>query len=216
MKKIFTLIAAAFLAASVNAQTILFPDLQEIYSAESGFKVTRVDPENKHVVDDNNTYFGTETDYFKIEKRMKTNGKSTSTKNFFTLTIPSDGKLSIYARTGSNSATDRNLIISQDGTELFNKVLLESEAVEVAMDETDPTKKNKVYPIITVDVKAGTVNATYPIGSVNFYGFVFEGTTAINNVNAAPSVKTAKTIENGQLVIKSAKGTFNAAGAQMK
>lgn len=39
---------------------------------------------------------------------------------------------------------------------------------------------------------------------------------AIKNVNAASAAKVIKTIENGQLVIKSAKGTFNVAGAQMK
>lgn len=40
--------------------------------------------------------------------------------------------------------------------------------------------------------------------------------SAIKNVNAASAAKVIKTIENGQLVIKSAKGTFNVAGAQMK
>ena len=40
--------------------------------------------------------------------------------------------------------------------------------------------------------------------------------TAIKNVNAASAAKTVKAIENGQLVIKSAKGTFSVAGAQMK
>lgn len=43
-----------------------------------------------------------------------------------------------------------------------------------------------------------------------------EKTDAIKNVNAAAAAKTVKAIENGQLVIKSAKGTFNVAGAQMK
>lgn len=40
--------------------------------------------------------------------------------------------------------------------------------------------------------------------------------TGISNVNAASAAKTVKAIENGQLVIKSAKGTFSVAGAQMK
>lgn len=40
--------------------------------------------------------------------------------------------------------------------------------------------------------------------------------TGINNVNAASAAKTAKALVNGQLVIKSARGTFTAAGAQVK
>lgn len=39
---------------------------------------------------------------------------------------------------------------------------------------------------------------------------------AIKNVTTGNAAKVVKTIENGQLVIKSAKGTFNVAGAQMK
>lgn len=39
---------------------------------------------------------------------------------------------------------------------------------------------------------------------------------AIKNVTSSNATKVVKTIENGQLVIKSAKGTFNVAGAQMK
>ena len=43
------------------------------------------------------------------------------------------------------------------------------------------------------------------------------GTTGINEVAAvAKDSKAVKAIENGQLVIKTAKGTFNAVGAQIK
>lgn len=40
--------------------------------------------------------------------------------------------------------------------------------------------------------------------------------TGIKNVTTVSAAKVVKAIENGQLVIKSAKGTFNVAGAQMK
>lgn len=52
-----------------------------------------------------------------------------------TLTVPSDGTLKVYVRTGSSSATDRNVVLTQNGTELVNKILLESEAVSVPMTD---------------------------------------------------------------------------------
>jgi hypothetical protein len=67
------------------------------------------------------------------------------TKNNLTLTVPSDGTLKVYARTGSSSATDRNIVLTQNGTELVNKILLESEAVSVPMtDDKGDTKDTKV------------------------------------------------------------------------
>lgn len=62
-------------------------------------------------------------------------------KNNLTLTVPSDGTLKVYARSGSSSAADRNIVLTQNGTELVNKILLESEAVSVPMTDDKGEKR---------------------------------------------------------------------------
>jgi hypothetical protein len=177
MKKIFTLIAGALMAIGAQAQTITWDapidkgNVPGTYG--ENFVLTVVDTDSKIAVDANNAYFGTEASQTKFTHRLKTGGKS-SAKNSLTLTIPSSGTLKVYVRTGSNSATDRNLILSQGGSELYNKVVQEADAVGVVgLDETDPTKAVNVYPIIAVTVAAGTVDISYPVGGLNFYGFEF-------------------------------------------
>lgn len=187
MKKFFTLIAAAFLAAGVQAQVITFTAGEKPTEgfAAGDFKLTYVDDDSKIVVDANNCYFGTATEQTKFSARLKTGGKSSS-KNNLTAKVPAAGVLKIAVRTGSNSATDRNVVIAQNGTELYNKVVLESDAIKVkGLDEAEPEKETNVYPYITVNVEAGDVNITYPVGSVNFYAFEFIGGSAgITNVKA--------------------------------
>ena len=137
MKKFFTLIAAVAMAASMNAQTLSFDTEYAAGSVPATFStkglvLTVVDTKNKLVVDPNSAYFGTADSYQKFDKRLKSGGKSSSNNNL-TLTLPSDGTLKVYARTGSSSATNRNVILTQNDTELANKILLESEAVSVNM-----------------------------------------------------------------------------------
>ena len=213
MKKFFTLIAAVALAASVNAQVLKFDQtfakgsVPATFSAD-GLVLTVVDTDGKMAVDDNSQYFGTAESYTNFSFRLKSGGKSL-TKNNLTLTVPSDGTLKVYARTGSSSATDRNVVLTQNGTELVNKILLESEAVSVPMtDDKGNTKDTKVFPVISVPVKQGDVAITYPVNSVNFYGFELVKTgTGIYSVNAAAAKKDGKTYNMaGQEVSSSAKG----------
>lgn len=167
MKKFFTLIATAFVAMAANAQLITFPVGGSVTEWSNGdFKITATDEANKIAVDANSTYFGTANEYVKYESRMKSGGKSSS-KLMLTLTIPTDGTLKIAARTGSNSATDRNIILSQDGADILDKILLESEAAKVMIGE----EEKSVYPVLSAPVKAGTATITFPVGSVNFYAF---------------------------------------------
>ena len=147
MKKFFTLIAAVAMAASMNAQTLSFDTEYAAGSVPATFStkglvLTVVDTKNKLVVDPNSAYFGTADSYQKFDKRLKSGGKSSSNNNL-TLTLPSDGTLKVYARTGSSSATNRNVILTQNDTELANKILLESEAVSVNLKLAD-----KVFPYI--------------------------------------------------------------------
>ncbi len=213
MKKFFTLIAAVALAASVNAQVLKFDQtyakgsVPATFSAD-GLVLTVVDTDGKMAVDDNSQYFGTAESYENFSFRLKSGGKSL-TKNNLTLTVPSDGTLKVYVRTGSSSATDRNVVLTQNGTELVNKILLESEAVSVPMtDDKGNTKDTKVFPVISVPVKQGDVAITYPVNSVNFYGFELVKTgTGISSVNAAAAKKDGKTYNMaGQEVSSSAKG----------
>jgi hypothetical protein len=131
------------------------------------------DTDGKLAVEGNNCWFGDEETQEKFTHRLKTGGKSSS-KNALSMTVAEAGTLKIYVRTGSNSATDRNLVLTQDGVELFNQVIQESDAIKVkGMDSSDPDKETNVYPIISVPVAAGTVAITYPTNSLNFYAFEF-------------------------------------------
>lgn len=212
MKKFFTLIAAVALAASVNAQVLTFTQkytkgsVPATFSAD-GLELKVVDKDGKMEVDANSQYFGTAESYKNFSFRLKSGGKSL-TKNNLILTVPSDGTLKVYVRTGSSSATDRNVVLTQNGTELVNKILLESEAVSVPMTVDNVTKDTKVFPVISVPVKQGDVAITYPVNSVNFYGFeLVKTSTGISSVNAAAAKKNGKTYNMaGQEVSSSAKG----------
>ena len=199
MKKIFTLIAAVAFAASASAQVISFDTKYDKGSVPGSFAngdlvLTVTDTDGKLAVDANSAYFGTSESYVSFDYRLKTGGKSSS-KNNLTLTLPVDGTLKVYARTGSNGATDRNVILTQNETELANKIVSESEAGKVTIGE----KENNVYPIITVEAKKGDVAITYPVGSMNFYAFEL--------VNAA-GVSTI-------LTPKADSKTYNLAGVQV-
>lgn len=212
MKKFFTLIAAVALAASVNAQVLTFTQkyakgsVPATFSAD-GLELKVVDTDGKMEVDANSQYFGTAESYKNFSFRLKSGGKSL-TKNNLILTVPSDGTLKVYVRTGSSSATDRNVVLTQNGTELVNKILLESEAVSVPMTVDNVTKDTKVFPVISVPVKQGDVAIKYPVNSVNFYGFeLVKTSTGISSVNTAVAKKNGKTYNMaGQEVSSSAKG----------
>lgn len=213
MKKFFTLIAAVAMAASVNAQTLSFDTVYDkgkvpaTFSA-NGLVLAVVDTDGKMAVDANSQYFGTADSYQKFDKRLKSGGKSSSNNNL-TLTLPSDGTLKVYARTGSSSATDRNVILSQNGSELANKIILESEAVSVNMMVDGEEVAKNVYPVISVAVKKGDVAITYPVNSINFYGFDFvaAGTSGISNINASEAANEGATFNLlGQKVASNSKG----------
>jgi len=231
MKKFFLFAAAAIAAMTVNAETLVF-DADTAAHKTAGawsdgytweletFDVTLVDTKAKMTVDANNAYFGTADQHIKLQSRLKSGGKSAASgENSIEIEVYEAGKLSIAVRTGSNSATDRTLVVTQSGTELFNQVIQESDAVEVeGLDKDDPTKKTKIYPIITCNVGVGTVVLTYPVGSMNFYAFAI-GDIEIPEPqgieNAAATVKAVKTFENGQLVIIKNGVKYNALGAQL-
>lgn len=137
----------------------------KIFKAEnSEFALTITDTDaSKLEIDANNCSFGDAEGTVSYTHRLKTGGKSSS-KNLITLTIPADGVLRIAVRTGSNTATDRNIVVAQGTDTLCNKIVLEAD-----------TLPGKIYPYIYAEVKEGEVSVTYPVGSLNFYGFAFAG-----------------------------------------
>ena len=194
MKKIFTLIAVAAMALSAQAQRISWTEgdaakagtLDGKVFANGDFKLTITDTDGKVAIDANNAYFGTADANEKFTARLKSGGKSSS-KNTLKLTIPTAGTLKVYVRTGSNSKTDRNVVLTQNEVALYDAIVKEDQAVIVkGLDQSDPDKETNVYPVISVTVEAGEVIVTYPVGSMNFYCFELSGTsTGINTVKAA-------------------------------
>lgn len=186
MKKIFTIIAMAAIAATASAQQIVFTEKYDKLQVpgtfeKDGFKltVTDTDTSGKISIDSNTAYFGTADSYVSFNFRLKTGGKSSS-KNALSLTLPKDGTIKIYARTGSNSATDRNIVLTQreTATELSNNILLEADAVETTIDG----ESKKVYPVISAVAKAGVVDITYPVNSVNIYCFELVSSTGVSQI----------------------------------
>ena len=214
MKKIFTLIAVAAMALSAQAQRISWTaddaadtgtlDGKEFASGD--FKLTITDTEGKVAIDTNNAYFGTADANEKFTARLKSGGKSSS-KNTLKLTIPTAGTLKVYVRTGSNSKTDRNVVLTQNEVALYDAIVEEGQAVKVkGLDQSDPDKETNVYPVISVTVEAGEVIVTYPVGSMNFYCFELSGTsTGINTVKAASENRVRYNLA-GQKVAEGYKG----------
>ncbi|MBR3399007.1 MAG: hypothetical protein IKH08_04430, partial [Prevotella sp.] len=70
-------------------------------------------------------------------------------------------------------------------------------------------QSKKVFPIVSVEVEAGTVNIAYPTSSLNFYAFILEGSstpTGIENVQVAENENAPMYNLAGQQVDKNFKG----------
>ena len=137
------------------------------------FILSLTDLTDKISIDANNANFGTEESYTKYNYRLKSGGKSQikdgEQLNMLTLSIPAEGQLRIAVRTGSSSATDRNLVIKQGDGILYDEIVQESDKTSIPQEEGTLN----IYPYITVDVEAGDVYLEYPTGSLNFYAFAF-------------------------------------------
>jgi len=184
MRKIFTLLATLLVAIAANAQLISFTEAYakgtldgKEFGDPNGFLLKLTDNGTKDgaatpklEIDQNDCYFGTLDTKVQFNYRLKTGGKSSST-NAMTVIIPTDGVLVIYARTGSNKATDRNIKVTQNKETLIDKILLESEAVsESYTTEGGEEKTRNIYPVIAVPVEKGTVSIEYPVNAINIYG----------------------------------------------
>ena len=101
MKKLFTIVALAFCALTINAQTTLsFSEVkaagsldgQTLSNTEYNYtlSLTITDTKGKVSIDENNARFGTPESYVSFDHRLKSGGKS-SAANSMSLTIPADG-----------------------------------------------------------------------------------------------------------------------------
>ena len=218
MKKIFTLIVIAMMAIGAQAQTIIFTETVSKGNMDGktfgsdGFVLTCTDsatkndaPDPKQEIDANSQYFGTASDYTNYSFRLKTGGKSSS-KNNLSLTIPSAGTLKIAVRTASSGATDRNLVLIQNEETIFDQIIKENESTDYETATIEGESK-KVFPYVSVEVAAGTVEINYPTGALNFYAFILEeSSTGIETIEVTENENAPMYNLAGQQVDKSYKG----------
>lgn len=180
------------------------------------FVITPTDPNNKISVDANKCYFyekGGEA-LTRFDYRMKTGGKSSATANFLTLTIPGDGILYIYVRTGSNSDTTRDVVVTQNDETLIDYILNEDEMKTAGVEAEGEELPVNVYKPIEVKVKKGTAVITYPVNGVNFYGFTLVSVDSNEEGDEEDQEPQGPTGEEGEITFEA--GAAVADGAVYK
>lgn len=121
-------------------------------------------------IDTSNARFSHDPDT-QFTHRFKPNGKN----NYISVAVPEAGTLTICSRTGSSSATDRNMVVTQGENVLFD---------EFITDELVPNDNySKVYKTSTVSVPAaGEVTITNPVNSINYYYISFTNGAGVKQV----------------------------------
>ncbi|NDW10230.1 hypothetical protein [Dysgonomonas sp. 520] len=229
MKKTLLFVAALAMTLGASAQELITFTEAGGYTADTKngsftFKATETDKTDKPYnrgfeIDGNTAYFydGDLTtvaigDCDKFDFRLKSGGASKASYRYIILDAKDKGTLKIAARTGSNSATDRTVVVAQAGKELYNKVVVESSAQAVSNpSQTDPSATSKVYPYINVEVPAaGEVTITFPVSSINIYSLSWatEGTSSISDATADKGAVVSEVYYNlqGKQVAADAKG----------
>lgn len=123
-------------------------------------------------VDKNNARFAPDSTVV-YTQRIKAKGKSC----MINIEAPSAGTLTFGVRTGNNSDVTRTLFVTQNGTEIYNQVILESDTL--AHEAGAP----KAYNVHTVAVPAaGTVVVSMPTGNLNYYFITFNDGSGVEQV----------------------------------
>lgn len=123
-------------------------------------------------VDENSCRFSTDTTVV-YTQRIKAKSKS----NQINIAAPSAGTLTFGVRTGSNSDLTRTLVVTQNGTEIYNELVLESDTV--VHGEGAP----RAYNVHSVSVPAsGSVVVTMPTGNLNYYFISFNDESGVEHV----------------------------------
>ena len=186
MKKFTFLVLSAFACLSINAQveTVTFTEVEKIDADKMvGSFVFKAASDRYFEVDANAAYFydgdlanATIENSTKYEYRLKSVGKTHSEGRYILLNATGEGILKIAARTGSNSATDRNVTVTQGVASLFDEIMLEADAVRVSNPtDADPSATSNVYPYQVINIPAaGEVTISFPIGTINLYAVIWE------------------------------------------
>ena len=103
--------------------------------------------------------------------------KAKSKSNQINIAVPSSGTLTFGVRTGSNSDVTRTLVLTQNGTEIYNQLVLEADTV--LHEEGYP----RAYKVHQVSVPAaGEVVVSMPTGNLNYYFISFNDGSGVEQV----------------------------------
>ena len=204
MKKIFTLIAVAAMALTVNAQgKYAMEEGETIAAGTQQAKAKRV--ENCKLVfgEGGNDFKAAQADtqvdgYTAYTPGNDTNGNKEN-GTFYLLTPSLDGNITVAVVLNA----DKKFYIEEDGTALENF--------------NGFTVDEKYYGTYTFDVKANKTYKVYCAGSkLGFYGFEFKtGTTGIQGVKAENTANGAAFNLAGQQVSENYKGVVIKDGKKM-
>lgn len=221
MKKIFTLVAMAFVAVCANAQTwkvtedASFSDGQEITDV-SDCKLTfgidkkkwtvkadtSVKPFTAYVSGGNNPKDDNAKGYSRSNLNNPTNG------GYFVFSPAKAGKLTvgIVVNAGKNF-----YITDKDGNCLNEKASFVDKTGAAVKLSSDDTFDSKLYGKVTFEVEAGNEYYVFTTGSkIGLYGFIFpdDGTTGINAISNESNENAPVYNIAGQKVSKNAKGVL--------
>lgn len=139
--------------------------------SKEGLVLKAVDEDGKMSCDGNSQYFGEPGNYINFTTRLKSSGKS-SAKLGFTITVPAAGKLFLFMRTGSNSAT-RTVTVSGVATASLSVGEANVTTGTVTAPDGTVTSDKNIYTPYELDATAaGDVVLEFD-GSINIYGLEF-------------------------------------------
>ncbi len=144
-----------FDAASLAAQAYSEDIVSGIYTFLCNGKTWEVDANTARFANDSTVQY---------TQRIKAKSKN----NTISIACPDAGTLTFGVRSGKNDDVTRTLVASQNGTEIYNQLVLESDTLEHG--EGAP----KAYLTHEVAVPAaGEVTITMPTGNLNYYFIAF-------------------------------------------
>ena len=238
MKKIFTLIATALMAVSVNAQktepvvyhfdnkaeTYVLGDYTEATTYEmdkvSGFSVNYTGSsasDNKLQI----KLAANEEIFFEYGNKEKKNNVLKTAPDYavfdsknFVINVPlqTEDVLTIKFSAKGSTASTMGIYGETPCIELDEST---------SEDDLKSTAKDDYKVIKFVATKCGTAKVKETTGGFRLYAIAINSdidgtTTGISEVAAAKSAKVRKAVVNGRLVIETANGTFSATGARVK
>ncbi|MBO4662785.1 MAG: hypothetical protein J5663_00060 [Bacteroidaceae bacterium] len=238
MKKIFTLIATALMAVSVNAQKTEPVVYHFDNKAETYVLGDYTDPttyEMDKVSGFSVNYTGTSANDHKMQIKLAANegiffeyGNKENKKNVlktapdyavfdsknFVINVPLQTEDVLTIKFSAKGSTASTMGIHGETP----CIKLDESTSE---DDLKSTAKDDYKVIKFVATKGGTAKVKETTGGFRLYAIAINSdidgtTTGISEVAAAKSAKVRKAVVNGRLVIETANGTFSATGARVK